>query len=82
MNNLLKFRFRVFALVALLVVSVTGAFAQQKVTIAIVDAGSSGSRLFVYEVDKPNSTIKCISPKDLGIQVCVNAMKLISFMDF
>lgn len=67
MNNLLKFRFRVFALVALLVVSVTGAFAQQKVTIAIVDAGSSGSRLFVYEVDKPNSTIKCISSKDLGI---------------
>lgn len=47
MNNLFKFRMKAFALIALLLVGVSSAFAQQK--IAIINAGSSGSRLYVYE---------------------------------
>lgn len=57
MNNLLyKFRFRIFALTAILLVSVSSVFAQID-TIAIVDAGSSGSRLYLYAVDKKLKTV-------------------------
>lgn len=61
MNNLLKFRFKAFALITLLLVSVVSAFAQKQV--AIIDAGSSGSRLYVYRIDKDNK-LELLFPKN------------------
>lgn len=69
MNNLGKFRCKLFVLAALWVAGATGAFAQKK-TLAIVDAGSSGSRLYVYAVDKSAGTVEaCCPSKDLGIKL-------------
>lgn len=63
MNNLFKFRMKAFALIALLLVGVSNAFAQQINTIAIVNAGSSGSRLYVYEVNKDEKSVNTIYEK-------------------
>lgn len=50
MNSFFKFRMKAFALMTLLLIGFSSAFAQQKKgTVAIIDAGSSGSRLYVYE---------------------------------
>lgn len=67
MNNLFKFRMKAFALAAVLLVSVLGAFAQER--IAIIDAGSSGSRLYVYEISKDGKSISnlCNAKKDLPL---------------
>lgn len=66
MNNLFKFRMKAFALAAVLLVSVLGAFAQER--IAIIDAGSSGSRLYVYEVSKDGKISNlCNAKKDLPL---------------
>ncbi len=58
MKNLFKFRIRAIALLALLLVSLTSAFAQKK--IAIIDAGSSGSRLYVYEISQDGKSVKTL----------------------
>ncbi len=60
MNNLLS-RFRILALMAMILVSVSSAFAQQK--IAIIDAGSSGSRLYVYEISKDGKSVTTLCNK-------------------
>ncbi len=69
MNDLGKFRCKLFVLAALWLVGATGAFAQKK-TLAIVDAGSSGSRLYVYAVDKSAKTVKeCCPSEDLRMKL-------------
>lgn len=52
---------RALALIALLLVSFSSVFAQID-TIAIIDAGSSGSRLYVYQVNTSVGTVSCIYP--------------------
>lgn len=61
MNKLLSFRFKKIALLTLFLVSVLCAFAQKQV--AIIDAGSSGSRLYVYRIDKKNK-LELIFPQN------------------
>ena len=61
MNNLFKFRIKAFALIALLLVSLSSAFAQTK--IAIIDAGSSGSRLYVYEISQDGKSVTTLCNK-------------------
>lgn len=60
MNNLFKFRMKAIALIALLLVGVSSAFAQRIDTIAIINAGSSGSRLYVYEINKDTGDVDTI----------------------
>ena len=62
MKNLLKFRMKAFALIAILLVSISGTFAQQE-KIVIIDAGSSKSKLYVYTVDKGQKKVECIDSK-------------------
>lgn len=61
MDNLFKFRIKALALIAILLVSAVSASAQID-TVAIIDAGSSGSRLYVYAVDASKKTVDCIYP--------------------
>lgn len=63
MDNLFKFRMKALALIAILLVSAVSASAQID-TVAIIDAGSSGSRLYVYAVDISKKTVACIYPSD------------------
>lgn len=83
MNNLFKFRMKAFALIALLLVSFSSAFAQQK--IAIVDAGSSGSRLYVYEFSTDGKSVSTLYNGDSivsklsGVVVCEDSVK--KYMD-
>lgn len=61
MNRLLsKSRFCILTLLAIFFANGLSTFAQQKETIAIIDAGSSGSRLFVYEANA--NEVTCIFP--------------------
>ena len=64
MKDLLKFRIKAFALIAILLLSVVGGLSAKK--IAIIDAGSSGSRLYVYDVNEvapaPGVTIDILYP--------------------
>lgn len=69
MSNLFKFREKVFVLIALLLVSISSVFAEEN-TIAIINAGSSGSRFYVYEVDKDNKdniVVTCLHQKGENI---------------
>lgn len=59
------FRMKAFALAVLLLVSFTGALAQQK--IAIIDAGSSGSRLYVYEIGQNGKSVDLLCNKKLDL---------------
>jgi len=68
MNQLLKFRLKAFVLTALLLVGASGAFAQKE-TVAIVNAGSSGSRLYLYAVDKTAHTVDFISNDKLDMKL-------------
>lgn len=82
MNNLFKFRMKAFALIALLLVSVSNAFAQQE--IAIIDAGSSGSRLYVYKISKDGKSIKtlCNEKKNLPLsKVVAHKDSVIAYME-
>lgn len=69
MNNLFRFRTKAFALIALLLVSFSSAFAQQKDTIAIINAGSSGSRLYVYAIDKENNTTENVFETEKNLKL-------------
>lgn len=62
MERLSRFNIKVFLLIAVLLSGVSGLFAQQRDTIAIIDAGSSGSRLYVYCIENEN-TLKKIYPQ-------------------
>lgn len=62
MERLSRFNIKVFLLIAVLLSGVSGLFAQQRDTIAIIDAGSSGSRLYVYCIENKN-TLKKIYPQ-------------------
>lgn len=64
MNNLSS-RFRIFILITSLLVSISNTFAQ-KDTIAIIDAGSSGTRLFIYKFDYQSKEVDCIEAKGTG----------------
>ena len=63
MERLSRFNIKVFLLIAVLLSGVSGLFAQQRDTIAIIDAGSSGSRLYVYCIENKN-TLKKIYPQE------------------
>lgn len=69
MNNLFKFRMKAFALAALLLAGLSSAFAQQKDTIAIVNAGSSGTRLYVYEIDPSAKAVDTIYTREFPIRL-------------
>jgi hypothetical protein len=60
MNNLLKILSKAFVLPAILLTSIAGMLPAQK--IAIIDAGSSGSRLYVYDVKGEGKIIKVVYP--------------------
>lgn len=60
-----KFILRIFCLMAIFLTCVLSGFAQTD-TIAIIDAGSSGSRLFVYRVDKNSKEVSCIDSVGRG----------------
>ncbi|GHU63651.1 hypothetical protein FACS1894123_06840 [Bacteroidia bacterium] len=60
MKNVLKFQVKAFALMAILLISIVGTLSAQK--IAIIDAGSSGSRLYVYDVNKNEGKISIVYP--------------------
>lgn len=61
MKNLLRLRTKVFAITLILLLSISGVLSAQK--IAIIDAGSSGSRLYVYDVNKKDYKIEVLYPK-------------------
>lgn len=65
----MNFRFKMFTLMSLFVFSVTVTFAQQNKTIAIVDAGSSGSRLYVYTLDTGTGSVDDFISEDLGMKL-------------
>ncbi|WP_300700687.1 hypothetical protein [Bacteroides sp.] len=60
MKDLLKFRVKAFALIAILLLSVVGGLSAKK--IAIIDAGSSGSRLYVYDIDVNTKVLTVLYP--------------------
>lgn len=63
MKQLLKLQVKVFVLAAILLLSIASTLSAQK--IAIIDAGSSGSRLYVYEINKDkNINVLYPSPTD------------------
>lgn len=64
MKRLLSYQVKLLAIAAVLLMIFSGVLSAktQIDTIAIIDGGSSGSRLYVYAVDKPNKTVNCIYP--------------------
>lgn len=65
MKRLLKFQVRAFAIATILFVSISSVFAQQK--IAIIDAGSSGSRLYVYDISNNGKQVNILCDEKLNI---------------
>lgn len=65
---LLRFGSLIFALVAISLASISGAFAQTD-TVAIVNAGSSGSRLYVYAVDKQKHIVDAVCTCDYPVKL-------------
>lgn len=60
MKRLLKRQAKVLALTTILLLSIANVLSAQK--IAIIDAGSSGSRLYVYEIDKNSGDLTMLYP--------------------
>lgn len=60
MKDLLRIRVKAFALIAILLLSVVGGLSAKK--IAIIDAGSSGSRLYVYDIDDNTKVLTVLYP--------------------
>lgn len=58
MKKLLRFQAKALVLTAIFLIGIAGALSAQK--IAIIDAGSSGSRLYVYELDKENKKLSVL----------------------
>lgn len=57
MKNLLRLRVKALVLTAIFLIGIASMLSAQK--IAIIDAGSSGSRLYVYELDVANKQLNC-----------------------
>lgn len=64
MKKLLSYQVKLLAIAAVLLMNFSGILSAkaQIDTIAIIDGGSSGSRLYVYAVDKSSKTVNCIYP--------------------
>ena len=60
MNKLLKIQAKALAITIILLISIPGMLLAQK--IAIIDAGSSGSRLYVYEIANKGKKIDVLYP--------------------
>lgn len=58
MKNLLRLRVKALVLTAIFLIGIAGMLSAQK--IAIIDAGSSGSRLYVYELDMTNKHLSVL----------------------
>lgn len=58
MRNLLRLRVKALVLTAIFLIGIAGALSAQK--IAIIDAGSSGSRLYVYELNMTNKHLSVL----------------------
>lgn len=78
MKRLLHFQVKVLTIAAVLLMIFSGVLSAQKLidTIAIIDGGSSGSRLYVYAVDKWNIKVDCIYPRDSIEEVGSKGMAL------
>lgn len=75
MKNLLRLRTKVFAITLILLLSISGVLSAQK--IAIIDAGSSGSRLYVYDVNKKDYKIEVLYPKQGDKALSGEALSLV-----
>ncbi len=60
MKDLLKIRIKALLLIAIFLLSVVGGLSAKK--IAIIDAGSSGSRLYVYDIDDNTKVLTTLYP--------------------
>lgn len=78
MKRLLHFQVKVLTIAAVLLMIFSGVLSAQNLidTIAIIDGGSSGSRLYVYAVDKWNIKVDCIYPRDSIEEVRSKGMAL------
>lgn len=73
MKDLLKIRIKALLLIAILLLSVVGGLSAKK--IAIIDAGSSGSRFYVYDID---DNTKALSKEQLQGAAKGDALSLIA----
>lgn len=60
MKDLLKIRIKALLLIAIFLLSVVGGLSAKK--IAIIDAGSSGSRFYVYDIDDNTKALTTLYP--------------------
>lgn len=78
MKRLLHFQVKVLTIAAVLLMIFSGVLSAQNLidTIAIIDGGSSGSRLYVYEVDKTKKEVTCLYPEREEDQAASKGMAL------
>lgn len=84
MKRLLHFQVKVLTIAAVLLMIFSGVLSAQKLidTIAIIDGGSSGSRLYVYKVDKTEEIVTCLYPKDSTEEVRSKGKALTDLVDY
>lgn len=64
MKNLLKFKTKAIICISILLISIASTVSAQENRIAIIDAGSSGSRLWVYEVNVKSTEVRVLFPTE------------------
>lgn len=78
MKRLLHFQVKVLTIAAVLLMIFSGVLSALNPidTIAIIDGGSSGSRLYVYKVDKSKKEVTCLYPEREEDQAASKGMAL------
>lgn len=84
MKRLLHFQVKVLTIAAVLLMIFSGVLSAQNLidTIAIIDGGSSGSRLYVYKVDKTLNEVTCLYPKNSTEEVRSKGKALTDLVDY